>query len=310
MRPRSSSPPLWFNLVVVVVLALALRACMHVVPTLAADARHGAPPSVAFWFFLLGIVEAIWKGVQVAGKITLEILQWSVKALWAFAQTTANGLKGLGQLVGRGLKGVWDFFETTYEKVIKPAWLKFWRWFDKFRRWLDQTFGPVLAWLRQLRDSLLAFWKTWVRPWLDLIDVTRKALRVLSSMGIGWARRLDAYLADLESRIEKPFLFVLSKLNEVINVVNRIVTLDGLLQRIVLIQSIARDYKYVWSNIVAPYSSPIDAARRKELTEAAAARSLAAIEGDLRRYLATGAGPLAASVLVATTTLRQRLAGR
>jgi hypothetical protein len=258
MRPRSSSPPLWFNLVVVVVLALALRACMHIVPALAADARHGAPPSVAFWFFLVRIVEAIWKGVQVAGRVTLEILEWSVKALWAFAQTTANGLKGLGLLVGRGLKGVWDFFEATYENVIKPAWLKFWRWFDKFRRWLDQTFGPVLAWLRQLRDSLLAFWKTWIRPWLDLIDVTRKGLRVLSSMGIGWARRLDAYLADLESRIEKPFLFVLSKLNEVINVVNRIVTLDGLLQRVALIRSLERDYLYAWRAAVNPWTRLID----------------------------------------------------
>lgn len=291
MRPRSSSPPLWFNLVVVVVLALALRACMHVVPTLAADARHGAPPSVAFWFFLLGIVEAIWKGVQVAGKITLEILQWSVKALWAFAQTTANGLKGLGQLVGRGLKGVWDFFETTYEKVIKPAWLKFWRWFDKFRRWLDQTFGPVLAWLRQLRDSLLAFWKTWVRPWLDLIDVTRKGLRVLSSMGIGWARRLDAYLADLESRIEKPFLFVLSKLNEVINIVNRIVTLDGLLQRLVLIRSLERDYVYAWRAAVNPWTRLSTDAEQKAANDKWAGKPLATVITETRQYMSQGTGP-------------------
>jgi hypothetical protein len=294
MRPRSSSPPFWFQLLLALALGVMLRACMEIVPWLAADARRGVPVSHAWFFFLIPIIEAIWKGVQVAGRVTLQILEWSVKALWAFATTTANGLKGLALLVGRGLKGVWDFFEATYENVIKPAWLKFWRWFDKFRRWLDSTFGPVLAWLRQLRDSLLAFWKTWIRPWLDLIDVTRKGLRVLSSLGIGWARRLDAYLADLESRIERPFLFVLSKLNEVINVVNRIVTLDGLLQRVALVRSLERDYLYAWRAAVNPWTRLSTDAEQKAANDKWAGKPLKTVISETKQYMSERTGPNAA----------------
>jgi hypothetical protein len=181
-----------------------------------------------------------------------------------------------GNALLKGLRAAWQFFELSYEKVIKPAFTKFWRWFDKFRKWLDDTFGPTLAWLRRLREHLLRFWATWVRPWLDFIDVTRRVLRVLSSLGLKWARELDKRLGELEEKIERPFRLLIAKVNEVINLVNRVITLDGLLTRLALIRSLERDYKYAWRAAVNPWHMLIEDRHRKQAAAALAAQLIAA----------------------------------
>jgi hypothetical protein len=294
MRARRSPPPFWFTLGVAVAIAIVLRLVDQAYGVRDAAPGHAPPVSIAFFGFLIALIGAIWNGLQVAGRVTLEVLAWSVKALWLFATTTANGLKALGVLAAQGLKKVWDFFGSVFERVIKPAWLKFWRWFDKFRKWLDDTFGPVLKWLQQVRKTLLDFWKTYVRPWLDLIDVTRRALRVLSSLGLGWARRLDAYLGRLEDKIQRPFMLLLAKINEVINIVNRIVTIDGLLQRVALIRSLERDYLYAWRAAVNPWRRDYTADDQKTVTDALKPKPFAQIVSETRTYMLDGTGPRAA----------------
>jgi hypothetical protein len=290
MRARRSPPPFWFTLGVAVAIAIVLRLVDQAYGVRDAAPGHAPPVSMAFFGFLIALIGAIWNGLQVAGRVTLEVLAWSVKALWLFATTTANGLKALGVLAAQGLKKVWDFFGSVFERVIKPAWLKFWRWFDKFRKWLDDTFGPVLKWLQQVRKTLLDFWKTYVRPWLDLIDVTRRALRVLSSLGLGWARRLDAYLGRLEDKIQRPFMLLLAKVNEVINIVNRIVTIDGLLQRVALVRSLARDYEYAWRAIANPYRHAIDPTNKRDVDDAIKPRTAEDISRAYGAYVTDHAG--------------------
>jgi hypothetical protein len=246
--------------------------------------------------FILTVGELIWKGLQVAARVTLEVLKWTVAHLSLVVTKLVNGLKTIGTKLLVGLQKTWRFFEHTYERVLKPAWTKFWRWFDKFRRWLDKTFGPTLAWLRRLRDNLLRFWARFVRPWLDLIDVTRKVLRVLASLGLNWARELDRRLADIEARIQRPFTLLLAKVNEVINIVNRVVTLDGLLQRVALVRSLARDYKYAWNVIKSAYDEPLSDADKRALADKHKPRDFNAVHQEMTEYLSRGTGPRAGLV--------------
>lgn len=288
---RRSSPPLWFSLCVVVALALALRALGVADLAHAGAVSHEAAPQVAIFGLIIAVVSAIWKGLEVAGRVTLAALGYSVKLLWLFASKTANALIDVGHGVLVGLQKAWKFFELTYEKVLKPAWSKFWRWFDKTRAWLDRTFGPTLRWLRRLRDNLLKFWKTWVRPWLDLIDVTRRVLRVLSSLGLKWAAALDKRLGELEARIERPFRLLLAKVNEVINLVNRVVTLDGLLQRVALIRSLERDMRYAWRAAVNWRVQPVDAAGVDAARQQMSKRTLDSVRHDIAASIVDGSGP-------------------
>jgi len=242
--PRRA-PPLWFLILLAVVEAAVWQLAGGESLTGAPGGGHGPATHQAFLGFLLLVGSLIWKGLEIAGKVTLEVLRWMVINLSLVVTKIGNGLKVMGIDLLTGFRKAWDFLKVTYENVLKPAWEKFWRWFDKLRKWLDTTFGPILKWLRRLRDTLLDFWQRYVRPWLDLIDVTRRFLRVLNSLGLKWAGALDAKLGELEDKIERPFRSLLAKVNEIIDIVNRVITLDGMLQRITLLRSTARDMRFI-----------------------------------------------------------------
>jgi hypothetical protein len=306
MRPRL--PGLRFVVVacVAVALALGVRAIAGTLHGPLPGGGHTLDVQLGFWAFLITIAGAIFKGLQVAGKVALVALQWSVKALWWFATTTANGLKAVGHAFLIGLKASWEFLRLTYDSVIKPGLVKFWSWFDKFRHWLDATFGPVLEWLRIIRDHVIAFYRTWVRPWLDLIDVTRRTLRILSSLGIDWARALDAKLGQLQELIDRPFRIVLAKINEVINIVNRIVTVDGLIQRIALIRSLERDIRYAARALFNWRIKPLGESDWQKLRRGMARRTEAEVTREFGNLVARGEGPLSglASEMAASWRIR------
>lgn len=288
---RAPAPPLWFLLCVVVVVALVLRRLLGAVGGETLGGGDGLQVQLAFWGWLASLGSLIFKGLQIAGKAALAALQWSVKALWLFATKTANALTALGRGVVLGLKKAWEFFRLTYEKVLKPAWLKFWRWFDKFRLWLDRTFRPIFDFLRDVRDHIMGFYKTWIRPWLDLIGVTRKVLGVLAGLGLDWARALDRRLAGIEAAIDRPFRIVLAELNKVVNIVNRIATLDGLLQRLTLVRSVVRDAGLIINSLANARSKPLTSAERDDMRKRLKGRPLSEIVAEKRVYFTTGGGP-------------------
>ncbi len=282
-RPRC---PWWFVWLVALALALGLRLL-----TPAPDAGGGdALPQLAFWQFIIAIASAIWKGLEVAGKVALHILTWSVQQLWVFAGTIYNAVKRVGSAFAIVGRKVWNFLEATYDHVLKPAWTKFWHWFDRFRRWLEDVARPIFRFLRTVHDVLLGFYTRFIRPILDFLDLTRGVLRTLGSFGLQWARTLDRELADLEDKIDRPFRTLLAKVNEIINLVNRVVTADGLFQRIALMRSIARDYNQVWTVLRQSYSHPLTDADVTETRKRAASRTMAQVRADAAAALTTGEG--------------------
>jgi hypothetical protein len=205
----------------------------------------GRPIERAFWHVIVLIGSAILKGLQIAGQITLKILAWSVSQLWVFAKNVFNAAREIGRAFIVGIRESWQFLRTVYDDVLKPAWQTFWRWFDRFRGWLESIFRPVFDFLNTLRQWVLDIYTKYVRPIVDAIDIARRVLRVLSSLGLDWARALDARLAQLQDHIQAPFRIALAKINEIVNLLNTVVTFNGLIQRVALLRSIERDIRYV-----------------------------------------------------------------
>lgn len=290
MPTRRPALPLWFLIALAVASALVLRVLGHALG--AADSAPGqpSPPAVAFLGFLILIGSLIWKGLEVAGKVTLEVLKWVVANLSLVVTKLKNGLAALGSSLLQALKRTWDFTRAIYDDVLKPAWQKFWNLFDRLRTWLKDTFGPVLDWLQTVRKYVVDFWSTYVKPWLDLIDVTRKLLRVLSSLGLEWAKALDDRLGRLEAEIQKPFTFLLQQINTVIGVVNTIMTAGGLFQRLVLVRSLARDYQYAWQAIANPYTNGFDPAKTGPVDDAIKPRTAEQIASAYTSWVKTGTG--------------------
>ena len=87
---------------------------------------------------------------------------------------------------------------------------------------------------------------------------------------------------------------LLQKVNEVINIVNRIVTADGLFQRVALIRSMARDYKYAWKAITAPWVKDQTPPKDADVIKGVTGKPLPTVASDIRAYLRDGSGPDAA----------------
>lgn len=288
--------PLWFVGLVAVAAALVCRDVLTHVDTGRCGSDVDAPPALAFWGIFLIIAEALWKGVEVAGRVALAILQYSVHILWRAVVLITKGASELGKFAWKGLRQAWGLLRATYDHVLKPAWKFVWKWVDKTERWLQRTFGPLVKFLRRVRKWVLDFYADYIRPILDIIDISRRALRVLASFGVAWARALDRRLGEIQDAIDRPFRALLAKLNEVINLVNRVVTADGLFQKLAHVRSVERDITQIVNTWHAAHSKPPTDAE----WEAALARDNyktgEQVISETREYLRSGDGPHASSI--------------
>ncbi|MGH2667512.1 MAG: hypothetical protein ACRDH5_00040 [bacterium] len=248
------------------------------------------PVSFAWWQFVVMVGGWILQGLQAAGRVTLIILQWSVKALWAFAIAVQHAGIAIGKGLAKFGKASWGFLRMAYREVLKPAWTKFWHFVDRVRATLERIFKPIIKFLVRVQKELLKFYGKWVRPVLDLIGVARRVSRVLASLGLDWARALDRELARIEEAIDRPFCFALAKINEVINVVNRIVDANGLFQRLTLIRSIERDLRYVTRAFANWRSKPLTEADYDELRKSARAVTLEDVTTNIEAVLLRNEG--------------------
>jgi hypothetical protein len=288
--------PIWFLALVGLLAALLLPRIPQAPAAAGGPLDPAGPPVALAWGWLILVAQWVWTGFQVAARITLKFLAWSVARLWDFATIIADGAGQLAVFAWTGLKKTWDFFRLTYRSVLKPAWLTLWKFVDRARAWLETLFKPVFEFLRQVRDEFLKFYTHWVRPILDTIDAARRILRVLGSLGLDWAKALDRKLAEIADLIDRPFRLLLAKINEVINVVNRIVTADGLFQRLALIRSIERDLRIIGWTFLKATHKPLTPEQKTQYNRPFEEKTFAAHLAEVRAYVESRSGPLAPRV--------------
>lgn len=257
-RRRGGRPPFWFELLATIAIALAWRA-------LSPPAADPLAPQLAFWGIFFTIIGAIWNGVHTVADGAVATLIVSVRLLWSFAGEIYNGARTVAEVLRSGLFKAWDFLQATYDRILKPAWEKLWRLVDRVQGALERVMAPVIQFLRRIREELLGFYTKWVRPILDTIGVVRKVLAVLSTLHINFARELDRKLAHLEELIDRPFRALLAKVNEVLNLVNLVVTANGLFQRLALVRSITRDFAVIGDEYARWHKEPITQLELAEL---------------------------------------------
>lgn len=290
------APPLWFLLLLAIAEGLITRALFGGIGAGDGSASPAPPLSLAWWAVVMLVASWVWTGVQVAGRITLQILAWSVKVLWAFATAINNAAVAIGRAFVEFGRKAWDFIQATYERVLRPAWLKFWEWFDNTRRWLESVFRPVLEFLDRIRSYVLRFYETYVRPILDVIGMARRVLGILASLGLDWAQKLDEKLRWLEEKIEAPFRIAIAKINEAIGIINRVVTADGLFQRLAYVRTLERDMRYLNRAFANWRSKPTLDADFQATKKKLAAKTPAELERDAVAHIDGTGGPRAALI--------------
>jgi len=175
------------------------------------------------------------------------VLQLSKELLIGVFRTARAIARVLRTLATFAVNGVKTFAQWAYREIVK------------LHDFLAEKFGPVLRWLRELKQHIQDIYNRFVRPIIDVIQFIRQLNQILELFHITLLKKLDATLAQIEQRIEEPFLWVTQKITWLENWIDRIVTLDGLFQRVTLIASMAR-YVAPWSH--GFWNSQVDRTRK------------------------------------------------
>jgi hypothetical protein len=300
--PRSSrlgqpGGPFWRPSRATIVFGLAVALLVHCL-----DLDVGRDDDVQGAFISLIITGVVAAFGWLADKaVTIAVIVWHATQIVGGA--IVRFAIGLGQILGR----VYHLFAQFWSQVLRPFIGFVWRNIERLQTWLKQTMGPVLKFLEQVRKRVFDIYDRYFRPILDTIDVARGALRILATFRVEWARELDRKLAELQEWILWPIREVMLRLNEAMNWINRIVTLDGLFQRLTLLRSITRDIGRIGAIWHAAASRPLTAEERRTNPALPPTKTPEQSISDFQVYLRTGDGPHRAAIDEAIADLRLKL---
>jgi hypothetical protein len=186
----------------------------------------------------VGVALAIWQGISA-------FFSFLGSAIWEAIRTVAIGVQYVGGRVawvvsttGSWFKDAFGGLSWLWTDVLRPAFTTMKTWFVDVHDALVRWFAPVVKILKGTLADITKIYQHWVQPVITVLDVTKKALGLLASVGVDWAKKLEDKITELENRIRAPFLLIVGKVNEIIGVIDRIVTFDGLYQRVMLFASL------------------------------------------------------------------------
>lgn len=198
-----------------------------------------------------------------------------------------------GGAIAEVFKKTWDFFQVVWSSTIKPFIQWSWKMIKKLHTWLDTTLKPLLKFLDAARKDILNVYDKWFKPIFVTLDLMRQFLKALEIFHVPFAQKADAAISALEARLLAPMRLALQTINEITGWVNRIINLDGLFQRLTLIES---QWHYVgdtWNVLLkhkpAGVSFADNAARRARTVPAVDPKVLSDAVAD---YHTTGGGAL------------------
>lgn len=199
----------------------------------------------------LGAIAGIVGGI---GSFLKQFFSITAKELYRFITLLKDHIVELSKALLNGVLKLGRALARTVVSLLKLAarglkTLAVWadKKFRALEAYLKAKFKPVLDWLKKVKLHLDQFYAKYIKPIIDTIEFIRKLNQLLMVFHINLLRKLDATLAKIEQKIEDPFLWVRAHITEVENWINRIVTADGLFQRLALIRSMSR-YAPAWVN--------------------------------------------------------------
>lgn len=192
---------------------------------------------------ITGIASFVKGFFNITAKELLRLIQFLKDHIVELSRALLNGVLKLGRALARVVVSLVRLAAHALKTVA--LWAN--RKFLALERYLKDKFAPILHWLKLVKDHLDDFYKHFIRPIIDTIEFIRKLNALLSLFHIDLLRKLDATLAKIEQKIEDPFIKIREKFTILENWVNRIVTLDGLFQRLTLIRSMSK-YAGNWTN--------------------------------------------------------------
>ena len=280
---RSSANALAVVALVAIAVVCQLAGGGADVPIVHAD--FGATAFISIIASLVSTLFGWFRGTtDSATKYALEGVRGDIKGI---GETLTKKILELAVEVAGLLGGV----RRLIAKVFGPLYTMLRNLVNKVRNILTKIFGPILDFLDEVRKHIRDFYTYIVRPILDVIAITRAFLGVLAHFDVEWAKKIDAKLAELEGYIALPFEWLTQQLNRIENAIDRILTFDGLFQRVTLLASLMRDGAGVANIVWKTSHQPLSGSKLATYQTGFSRRPVSDALADAEAYFVAGAGP-------------------
>jgi hypothetical protein len=234
------------------------------------------------WDATVGAVDNVVADAVNAIQQVLTEIGNALKAAWNILSHLAGLILGfLQQLLTDVVKGIVNVLKEASQLAQ-----------DLYKKVLL----PIAQAATKIRDALIDVYQRFIRPMLIVLQDLRKVLSILAAFHVAFARKLDQKLAELESRITAPLLYLLSYVNAVSNWINLIISAGYLLQKSVFLNSLAA---YIGEALNLQLNAMNQQPSSGAIAAAAAANTVptaAQASADLVNFVGDGAGPLPAGM--------------
>jgi len=277
------------------------------------DLYNGFPPTVVFvgspGSGTLGPINVTVEGPN--GADVTKAVDGALGDLWdatvgAVDAAVADAVNAIQQVlteIGNALKAAWNILShlagmilAFLQQLLSDVISGILRVLQEIKNLAQDLYKKVLLPIAQgvinLRDALIDVYQRFIRPMLIVLQDLRKVLSILAAFHVGFAQKLDAKLADLEARITRPFLYVLSFVNGVANWINLIITAGYLLQKSVFLNSLAAYVGEALNLQLNAMNQPPSAAAVGAANAANQTVPAAQASADLANFVGHDAGPL------------------
>jgi hypothetical protein len=188
---------------------------------------------------LADIIGAIGDAISSIGSDIAAFLNSAIAILWNDIQVVASVLQSVAAALWSALSTIWGWLTNAWDWLHTNVIAPIVDWIQNVTEWFSELIAPLKQWIQQWIAMYRWYWENIIKPGLDFIQRLRSFLVIFRLAGFKWAQELDAYLSNVEFKVENAFLAVWQNLNLLANWINFLVDPFGNIQGAVLLGSIS-----------------------------------------------------------------------
>jgi hypothetical protein len=247
---------------------------------------HGQP-SVQRAGFIIAIIGAVIGIITTVAQYVIDLGGLAFSSIESAVRFAVRGVGWLTGVLRSGFGDLVDGLGNVFGSI--GDWLKnLYQDYQDFKDKLSDWFGPVIDFLKKVRQWYDLVWKKVVQPVLNILQRFRKVLAIFKFFHLKWAQQLDSDIAMIEGKIAQNFLRVRNYLNLATSWLQFVVDPLGALRRFPLLAGIFNNLNLLWAGI---FGSPFNWGGGAG-TSGPTAHISTSLSNDVTA-LQVGAGPLA-----------------